>query len=180
MFSHSERGSPSIYKASFSLAMANSGMNPMIYAWKNTGLRAAFVRLLRGKHPDAAWCNDDWMPTKKAAAAAAGKKRGRSLWRPTSRCGRAVRLKQNSITSADESQSDAFAKAMAADVERKYLAVLPEMSKRLAKLLGETIQVDKGQQRMLDVLHIDVVTANALGIRVAKLSMGQQRFRKTK
>lgn len=41
-----------LYKAAFSLAVANSGINPLIYAWKNTGFRRAFLRLLRCKNPD--------------------------------------------------------------------------------------------------------------------------------
>lgn len=44
--------SPVIYKAAFSLAMSNSAMNPIIYSWKNSGFRRAFVRLLRCKSPD--------------------------------------------------------------------------------------------------------------------------------
>lgn len=34
------------------MALGNSGMNPLIYAWKNTALRTAFGRLLRFRHPD--------------------------------------------------------------------------------------------------------------------------------
>lgn len=41
-----------LYKAVFSLAVANSGINPVIYAWKNTGFRRAFLRLLRFQTPD--------------------------------------------------------------------------------------------------------------------------------
>lgn len=33
--------------------MANSGMNPIIYAWKNTNFRRAFSRLLKCKGPDS-------------------------------------------------------------------------------------------------------------------------------
>lgn len=44
---------PVLYKAMFSLAMANSGVNPIIYAWKNTGFRRAFLRLLRCQTPDS-------------------------------------------------------------------------------------------------------------------------------
>lgn len=33
--------------------MANSGMNPIIYAWKNTNFRRAFGRLLKCKAPDS-------------------------------------------------------------------------------------------------------------------------------
>ena len=47
-----ESSSPIIYKAAFSLAMSNSAMNPLIYAWKNTGFRRAFSRLLKCKSPD--------------------------------------------------------------------------------------------------------------------------------
>lgn len=66
MFSHRDTGSPTVYKATFSLAMANSGMNPMIYAWKNPALRRAFALLLRGRNPDHVY-DDVW-----STAAAAG------------------------------------------------------------------------------------------------------------
>ncbi|XP_043280231.1 5-hydroxytryptamine receptor 1B [Venturia canescens] len=42
-----------LYKALFSLAMANSGMNPIIYAWKNSQFRKAFRNLLRFKSPNS-------------------------------------------------------------------------------------------------------------------------------
>ncbi|XP_055626771.1 histamine H2 receptor [Toxorhynchites rutilus septentrionalis] len=47
-----EHSSPTAYKAVFSLAMANSMMNPLIYAWKNTNFRYAFSQLLRCRKPD--------------------------------------------------------------------------------------------------------------------------------
>lgn len=47
------------YKAAFSLAMANSGMNPIIYAWKNRTFRRAFSHLLRCKAPDSHALIDD-------------------------------------------------------------------------------------------------------------------------
>lgn len=53
IFKFLENSSPTIYKAAFSLAMANSGMNPIIYAWKNTNFRRAFGRLLKCKAPDS-------------------------------------------------------------------------------------------------------------------------------
>lgn len=40
------------YRLTSSLAMSNSGINPLIYAWKNAGFRAAFAKLLRCKRPD--------------------------------------------------------------------------------------------------------------------------------
>ncbi|XP_072761249.1 histamine H2 receptor-like [Anoplolepis gracilipes] len=40
------------YKATFALAVANSGMNPFIYAWKNTNFRKAFQKILRFKSPN--------------------------------------------------------------------------------------------------------------------------------
>ncbi|XP_014477332.1 PREDICTED: octopamine receptor 1 [Dinoponera quadriceps] len=40
------------YKVTFALALANSGMNPLIYAWKNTSFRRAFQRILRLKSPN--------------------------------------------------------------------------------------------------------------------------------
>lgn len=52
IFEYTDRSSPTVYKAAFTLALANSGMNPLIYAWKNTALRKAFGRLLRCRHPD--------------------------------------------------------------------------------------------------------------------------------
>lgn len=52
IFNYSQHGSPTVYKAAFTLAISNSGINPLIYAWKNTGLRTAFGRLLRFRHPD--------------------------------------------------------------------------------------------------------------------------------
>lgn len=50
MLNHS---SATLYKGAFSLAMANSGMNPLIYAWKNRNFRKAFSNLLRCKNPDS-------------------------------------------------------------------------------------------------------------------------------
>lgn len=52
MFKIVENRSPSVYKICFTLAMSNSGINPLIYAWKNTAFRKAFGRLLRCKMPD--------------------------------------------------------------------------------------------------------------------------------
>ncbi|XP_011869538.1 PREDICTED: D(2) dopamine receptor A isoform X2 [Vollenhovia emeryi] len=40
------------YKATFALAIANSGMNPFIYAWKNTNFRKAFQKILHFKSPN--------------------------------------------------------------------------------------------------------------------------------
>ncbi|KDR12658.1 octopamine receptor beta-3R [Zootermopsis nevadensis] len=40
------------YKAAFSMAMANSCMNPMIYAWKNSEFRQAIKRLLHCRSPN--------------------------------------------------------------------------------------------------------------------------------
>ena len=52
IFKFIANSSPIIYKAAFSLAMSNSAMNPLIYAWKNTGFRRAFSQLLKCKSPD--------------------------------------------------------------------------------------------------------------------------------
>lgn len=41
-----------LYKGVFSLAMLNSALNPIIYAWKNTNFRKAFSRLLHCRSPD--------------------------------------------------------------------------------------------------------------------------------
>lgn len=59
IFKFYENGSPTIYKGAFSLAMANSGMNPIIYAWKNRNFRRAFSHLLRCKAPDSHALIDD-------------------------------------------------------------------------------------------------------------------------
>lgn len=40
------------YMAAFTLAMSNSAMNPVIYAWKNSNFRVAFINLLKCKSPD--------------------------------------------------------------------------------------------------------------------------------
>lgn len=37
----------SFYETAFTLAMTNSGINPLIYAWKNKEIRKAFIRLLQ-------------------------------------------------------------------------------------------------------------------------------------
>lgn len=40
------RSNSMIYKSAFSLAMANSALNPIIYSWKNAGFRRAFAQTL--------------------------------------------------------------------------------------------------------------------------------------
>lgn len=52
VFNSQNSNSPTVYRVMFSLAMGNSGMNPIIYAWKNTSFRKAFKQLLRCKSPD--------------------------------------------------------------------------------------------------------------------------------
>lgn len=52
IFAFFDKNSPTLYKAAFSLAMANSMMNPVIYAWKNTSFRHAFTKLLTCRKPD--------------------------------------------------------------------------------------------------------------------------------
>lgn len=59
IFKFAANSSPTYYKAAFSLAMANSGMNPIIYAWKNRTFRRAFSHLLRCKAPDSRALIDD-------------------------------------------------------------------------------------------------------------------------
>lgn len=54
VFKFVETGSARFYKAAFCLAMANSGLNPLIYAWKNAAFRKAFGKLLRCQRPDIA------------------------------------------------------------------------------------------------------------------------------
>ncbi|XP_011502148.1 PREDICTED: D(3) dopamine receptor [Ceratosolen solmsi marchali] len=44
--------SPTVYRVMFSIAMCNSGANPIIYAWKNPSFRKAFHRLLHLRTPD--------------------------------------------------------------------------------------------------------------------------------
>ncbi|XP_029174088.1 histamine H2 receptor isoform X2 [Nylanderia fulva] len=41
-----------VYNITFALALANSGMNPFIYAWKSTNFRKAFQKILRFKSPN--------------------------------------------------------------------------------------------------------------------------------
>lgn len=42
------------YEISFWMAVSNSAMNPLIYAWKNHGFRQAFRYLLTCRSPDSA------------------------------------------------------------------------------------------------------------------------------
>lgn len=48
-----ENSSAVAYMAAFTLAMSNSAMNPLIYAWKNSNFRHAFINLLKCRSPDA-------------------------------------------------------------------------------------------------------------------------------
>lgn len=41
-----------IYEIFFNLAMINSSLNPLIYSWKNTNFRKAFLCLLKCQLPD--------------------------------------------------------------------------------------------------------------------------------
>lgn len=59
IFEFGANSSLNYYKAAFSLAMANSGMNPVIYAWKNRTFRRAFIHLLRCQTPDSHALIDD-------------------------------------------------------------------------------------------------------------------------
>ncbi|XP_047110313.1 octopamine receptor 1 [Schistocerca piceifrons] len=43
-----------VYKAAFSMGMANSCINPLIYAWKNTEFKNAFRNILHCKSPNRA------------------------------------------------------------------------------------------------------------------------------
>lgn len=89
-----------MYKATFSLAMANSGMNPMIYAWKNPALRRVFALLMRGRNPDHVY--DDAWPT--AATVGGESKRQRR---------RRMALAQQSFENSDARDADAKATAVA-------------------------------------------------------------------
>ncbi|CAH4033016.1 octopamine receptor 1-like [Pieris brassicae] len=84
--------SPIAYRLTSSLAMSNSGVNPLIYAWKNAGFRTAFARLLRCRRPDA---------SEYRGSPAAERKRGSVALRegsvnvstpPATRAGRRARL----------------------------------------------------------------------------------------
>lgn len=61
-----------LYESAFILAMANSAMNPIIYAWKNTNFRKAFSCLVRCRNPNV--CSHDnsfitnHVPSKKNSA----------------------------------------------------------------------------------------------------------------
>lgn len=52
IFQITENSSTVAYMAAFTLAMSNSAMNPLIYAWKNSNFRQAFTNLLKCKSPD--------------------------------------------------------------------------------------------------------------------------------
>lgn len=58
-----------LYEIAFTLAMANSGMNPIIYAWKNTNFRKAFWCLLHCQNPNGSNYNNSYItnhvPSKK-------------------------------------------------------------------------------------------------------------------
>lgn len=62
--------SPIAYRLTSSLAMSNSGINPLIYAWKNAGFRAAFVKLLRCKRPDTSEYRGSPAPERKRGSVA--------------------------------------------------------------------------------------------------------------
>lgn len=61
-----------LYEIAFTLAMTNSGMNPLIYAWKNTNFRKAFWCLLRCRNPNCPSYNNSFItnhvPSKKNSA----------------------------------------------------------------------------------------------------------------
>lgn len=50
-----DKSTSTLYHLMFWMAMCNSGVNPLIYAWKNSSFRKAFKRLLKFKSPN---CND--------------------------------------------------------------------------------------------------------------------------
>ncbi|XP_041987436.1 D(3) dopamine receptor [Aricia agestis] len=62
--------SPVAYRLTSSLAMSNSGINPLIYAWKNAGFRAAFAKLLRCKRPDTSEYRGSPAPERKRGSVA--------------------------------------------------------------------------------------------------------------
>lgn len=61
-----------LYEIAFTLAMANSGMNPIIYAWKNANFRKAFWCLLHCQNPNGSSYNNSFItnhvPSKKNSA----------------------------------------------------------------------------------------------------------------
>lgn len=61
---------PIVYRLTSSLAMSNSGINPLIYAWKNAGFRAAFAKLLRCKRPDTSEYKGSPTPERKRGSVA--------------------------------------------------------------------------------------------------------------
>ncbi|CAK1544819.1 unnamed protein product [Leptosia nina] len=61
---------PIAYRLTSSLAMSNSGINPLIYAWKNAGFRAAFAKLLRCKRPDTSEYRGSPAPERKRGSVA--------------------------------------------------------------------------------------------------------------
>ncbi|XP_045766971.1 D(3) dopamine receptor [Maniola jurtina] len=61
---------PFAYRLTSSLAMSNSGINPLIYAWKNAGFRAAFAKLLRCKRPDTSEYRGSPAPERKRGSVA--------------------------------------------------------------------------------------------------------------
>ncbi|VVC99290.1 unnamed protein product [Leptidea sinapis] len=61
---------PIAYRLTSSLAMSNSGINPLIYAWKNAGFRAAFAKLLRCKRPDTSEYRGSPAPDRKRGSVA--------------------------------------------------------------------------------------------------------------
>lgn len=69
------------YRLTSSLAMSNSGINPLIYAWKNAGFRAAFAKLLRCKRPDTSEYRGSPAPERKRGSVAL---REGSISRPAS------------------------------------------------------------------------------------------------
>lgn len=44
--------SSTLYEVFFNLAMINSSFNPLIYSWKNSNFRKAFLSLLKCRSPD--------------------------------------------------------------------------------------------------------------------------------
>lgn len=69
LFKYFEHGSARFYKAVFCLAMANSGVNPLIYAWKNSAFRRAFGKLLRCQRPDGGGADQEQIESMRSAAA---------------------------------------------------------------------------------------------------------------
>lgn len=68
-----------LYMVVLSVAKINSGINPVIYAWKNRDFRKAFMRLLRCKNPN--YRNNDVKLRQVSTSSASDKKQVKTISR---------------------------------------------------------------------------------------------------